>query len=83
LHCAKNYRNQTVYVKIIASRRWDFFETHCRSDVTLFESYRPAKHSQPTDCSTSDTKVVDKSRRETDARRGHALVNAQFTVLPF
>jgi len=23
--CAKNYRNQTVYVKIIASQRWDVF----------------------------------------------------------
>jgi len=26
--CAKNYRNQTVYVKIIASQRWDVFLRH-------------------------------------------------------
>jgi len=26
---AKKYHNQTVYVKIVASQRWDFFETHC------------------------------------------------------
>ena len=24
-NCAKNYHNQTVYVKIIASQRWDVF----------------------------------------------------------
>jgi len=27
---AKNYRNRIVYVKIIASQRWTFFETQCR-----------------------------------------------------
>jgi len=26
--CAKNYRNQTVHVKIIASQRWDVFLRH-------------------------------------------------------
>ena len=26
---AKNYRNRIVYVKIIASQRWDVFETRC------------------------------------------------------
>ena len=26
--CAKNYRNRTVYVKIIASQRWDVFLRH-------------------------------------------------------
>ena len=26
---AKNYRNHVVYVKIIASQRWDVFETQC------------------------------------------------------
>jgi len=29
--CAKNYHNRTVYVKIIASQRWDVFETQCIS----------------------------------------------------
>ena len=27
---AKNYRNPVVYIKIIASQRWDFFETQCK-----------------------------------------------------
>jgi len=26
---AKSYRNRIVYVEIVASRRWDFFETRC------------------------------------------------------
>jgi len=26
---AKNYHNRVMYVKIIASQRWDFFETQC------------------------------------------------------
>ena len=29
---AKNYRNRIMYVKIIASQRWDFFETQCSFD---------------------------------------------------
>ena len=38
--CAKNYRNPTVYVKIIASQRWDFFETRCNSHVTSAKALR-------------------------------------------
>jgi len=30
---AKNYNNQVVYVKIIASQRWDAFETQCTAKV--------------------------------------------------
>ena len=30
---AKNCCNRTVYVKIIASQRWDFFETQCMYDM--------------------------------------------------
>jgi len=26
---AKNYRSRIVYVRIIASQRWDVFETQC------------------------------------------------------
>jgi len=33
--CAKNYRNRTVYVKIIASEIWDVFETRCMYTVCL------------------------------------------------
>jgi len=30
---AKNYCNRIVYVKIMASRRWEVFETRCISDI--------------------------------------------------
>jgi len=34
--CAKNYHNQRVYVKIIASQRWDvFLETRCITMVDI------------------------------------------------
>ena len=36
---AKNYRNRIVHVKIIASKRWDVFETQCTATVTLRHSY--------------------------------------------
>jgi len=32
---AKNYRNRIVDVKIIASRRWDVFETRCISALII------------------------------------------------
>jgi len=37
----KNYRNRMVYVKIIASQRWDVFETQCISHyITITLHYK-------------------------------------------
>ena len=33
--CAKNYRNRTVHINIIASQKWDVFETRCISPTGL------------------------------------------------
>ena len=37
--CAKNFRNRTVRVKIIASQRWDVFETRCSLNVCFVSSF--------------------------------------------
>jgi len=42
--CAKNCCNRTVYVKIIASQRWDVFETQCRMWANAQRDGRPVEY---------------------------------------
>jgi len=53
---AKNYHNRIVYVKIIASQRWDVFETQC---TTLFAEFNNSeKLTQALQCSALITNLT-------------------------
>ena len=43
---AKNCRSRKQYVKIIASQRWDFFETQCTEVVCVIAWYMAVEHGQ-------------------------------------
>ena len=40
--CANIYRHRTVYVKIIASQRWDVFETQCNDLFQRVVGHNPS-----------------------------------------
>ena len=56
--CAKNCRNRTVYVNIIASRRWVFFETQCTLYIEYMSIERWTEDMASKHCACCDTQQI-------------------------